>query len=652
MPPTPSTTQPPAAWRVWGFRVTPLRRLGFFTAVDAAATLLAFATAVVVRYEGIPPRAAWIPIAILAAVCTVASIGAFALLRVYRASWSFFSLRDVAAVALGVLGATLAGLALVAGRRALPPLDELPGNLLFIEAPLAFLLIASFRLWPRVRRIGSSGAEKNGVPTLVIGAGLAGGQVIRSILETSAREAYALQGILDDRAATHGTTIHGIQVLGPLSILRQTVERYQVGTVIIALEDARSEEIRALHETAKAAGVREVRTVPPAGTVAGGLTLLATREVSIEDLLGRSAVHVDTEDVRRFLTAKRVLVTGGAGTIGSELCRQVASFAPERLAIVDTDESRLYDLACELRETRPGVEILEVLLDVRDAERVQEIFQDYRPHVVIHAAAYKHVPMMERWPIDGLAVNVLGTSNVIDAAQRAGTSSFVLISTDKAVDPCNVMGATKRMAELLALGQPRGAMRMTAVRFGNVLGSRGSVIPIFERQLRRGGPLTVTHPEIERYFMITSEAVALVLQAASLGQQGLYFLDLGRPVKIADMAREFIRLHGLTPDVDVKIHYTGLRPGERLTEYFTYGDESFGATRHPQIRVAPRTSGALPADVLDRVRKIVAAGDQEAAREYVAELFPLVASGHAAPVMTPVKVVETHEMRTVKRDGA
>jgi len=369
-----------------------------------------------------------------------------------------------------------------------------------------------------------------------------------------------------------------------------------------------------------------VRTVPSIAERIQDFSLATVREVAIEDLLRRAPVSLDVDQVEHFITGRTILVTGAGGSIGSELCRQALRFKPGRLLLLDHSENGLYFIERELRERFPGASLTPVVCDITDRGRLDAIFRRYRPAVVIHAAAHKHVPMMEANSPEAVKNNVFGTIAVADAAHAAGADTFVMISTDKAVNPTSIMGSTKRVAEMAIQARAEtSSTRYVAVRFGNVLGSAGSVVPLFREQIARGGPVTVTHPEMRRYFMTIPEATQLVLQAGALGAHSeIFLLDMGEPVKIVDLARDMIELSGLTPDVDIKIELTGLRPGEKLFEELLLDDERYARTPHPKIHVG--RIQPVPRERLERglaaLRASAEASDDAAIRRCLSELVP------------------------------
>ena len=507
----------------------------------------------------------------------------FFLFGLYRGLWRFASLSDlqhlIAAVMVGALLTTAAVVFLKLG--------PVPRSVLVMHPLLLALVMGgsrfAYRSWKEHRLYGP--ARMRGQPVLVLGAGEAADSLLREMSRSGLWYAVAL---VDDNPSKVGRRLRGLQVHGPMARVGEVAEKYGVQHVIMAMPGAKSSDRRHAAESATAAGLT-VMTMPSYDDLlAGRLSVSNIRRVELEDLLGRDAVSLDEAGLHELLTGRVVMVSGAGGSIGSELCRQIARFEPSRLVLLDSSEFALYRIDEELAQTRPRLVRSCWAGDVRDAERVAEIITAERPAVVFHAAAYKHVPLMEQinaW--QAVRTNALGTVTLARAAQQAGVEKFVLISTDKAVNPTNVMGASKRLAERLcrALQKDEGT-RFVTVRFGNVLGSNGSVIPKFREQIARGGPVTVTHPEITRYFMTIPEASQLVLQAGLMGQGGeIFVLDMGEPVKIVDLARDMIRLSGFSED-EIRIEFSGLRPGEKLYEELLADDEATMPTPHPKLRIA------------------------------------------------------------------
>jgi FlaA1/EpsC-like NDP-sugar epimerase len=441
----------------------------------------------------------------------------------------------------------------------------------------------AYRSWKEHRLYGPT--KMRGQPVLVLGAGEAADSLLREMNRSGLWYTVAL---VDDNPSKVGRRLRGLPVFGPLARVGEVAEKYGVKHVIMAMPGAKSSERRSAAEHAAEAGLT-VMTMPSYDDLlAGRLSVSNIRRVELEDLLGRESVSLDDAGLHELLTGRVVMVSGAGGSIGSELCRQIAKFAPSRLVLFESSEFSLYRIDEELAQSFSGVVISAWAGDVRDTERVEEVLMAEKPAVIFHAAAYKHVPLMEHgnaW--QAVRTNALGTLTLARAARAAGVDKFVLISTDKAVNPTNVMGASKRLAERLCRAQQATAgTRFVTVRFGNVLGSNGSVIPKFREQIARGGPVTVTHPDIVRYFMTIPEAAQLVLQAGWMGQGGeIFVLDMGEPVKIVDLARDMIRLSGFSEE-DIHLEFTGLRPGEKLYEELLADDEATLPTPHPKLRIA------------------------------------------------------------------
>ena len=509
-------------------------------------------------------------------------------LGLYRGLWRYASLPDLQRIFMAV---GVAGLAVPAIMAFLRIGDTVPRTVyLLTPLLLAFAVGGSrlaYRAW-REGRIAPLVAKPNAAPVLVLGAGTVAAALLKDL--ASSRQ-WRVVGLLDDDVGKHGGALLGVKVLGVIDRVAEVADSLRVSQAIIAMPSATHLQRKRALDLCAAAGL-SVMTVPAiSDIVSGRVSVSALRAIELDDLLGRDPVDLDDAALHSFIGGKNVLVTGAGGSIGSELCRQIARYAPARIVLFDQSEFALYSVDQEFRDRRPGVAFAAVIGDAKDQRRVAEIFEQYAPHVVFHAAAYKHVPLMEDGnAFQAVANNVLATITVARAARRAGASKFVLVSTDKAVNPVNVMGASKRLAEMLCQTLQSGSRTgFVIVRFGNVLGSTGSVVPRFREQIARGGPLTVTHAEMQRYFMSIPEAAQLVLQAGMMGKGGeIYVLDMGDPVRIVDLAKQMIRLSGLSED-DVRIQYTGLRPGEKLYEEPLADAEKSLPTPHPKLRVAQAT---------------------------------------------------------------
>jgi FlaA1/EpsC-like NDP-sugar epimerase len=502
----------------------------------------------------------------------------------YRGIWRYASLNDLRRIVLAVLlAASVIPFVLWMLRSGL----IVPRSVLVLNPLLLILFMGGsrvlYRIWKETRFHGRM--KLSSEPVLVLGAGDAAVMLSKDLAKNPA---WQLVGFLDDDSNKQNCLLNGVKVLGHLNELDHWVERFGIERVIIAMPSSSHQQRQRVIQLCNAAKV-QVLTVPSFDDLMSGKVAVSQlRAIELDDLLGRDPVVLDAVGLHGLLTGKTVMVTGAGGSIGSELCRQIARFSPAKLVLFEQSEFALYTLEQELQQTFPALNFVCMVGDVRDAERVNEVMQLHKPAVLFHAAAYKHVPLMEQYNAwQAIRNNVLGTWTVARAAQHHGVAKFVMISTDKAVNPTNVMGASKRLAEMVCQAlQPSGLTRFVIVRFGNVLGSTGSVIPKFRAQIAQGGPITVTHPEITRYFMSIPEAAQLVLQAGLMGQGGeIFVLDMGEPVKIVDLAKELIRLSGFTED-DIRIEFSGLRPGEKLYEELLADSEHTLMTPHPKLRIA------------------------------------------------------------------
>ncbi len=433
---------------------------------------------------------------------------------------------------------------------------------------------------------------------LILGAGDAGEKILRDVLKNKGLS-YFVVGFLDDDRNKIGHKIHGIPVLDSIGMVKKIAKEHMIDELIVATPSANRESFRKIVEKCKASGVKYLIIPSLNEIISKKVGLSSARKLSYEDLLGRSSVKLDSRKVSHFLTNKVVLVTGAGGSIGSELCRQIASFKPQKLLLFDIAESSLYHIDMELTNNIPYLDVHPIVGDVKDKGHLSKVFAKFRPEIVFHAAAYKHVPMMELQPWKAIENNMVGTKTLVEVADEFAVKNFILISTDKAVNPTSIMGASKKLAELVVLSKNSGKSKFSVVRFGNVLGSVGSVIPLFEKQIAKGGPVTVTHPDIVRYFMTIPEASLLVLQAAELNKGGdIFVLDMGKQIKIDKIAREMIKFFGFEPDKDIEVEYVGLRPGEKLYEELNAKFENLEVTSHPKINVV-KTGKPRPLRVED-----------------------------------------------------
>jgi FlaA1/EpsC-like NDP-sugar epimerase len=603
-----------ACVRAFLTRLGRLRNRHFFLLDACFLCLIPFA-ALYLRVEKPEAMAPYLPaLVVYTFFALIARLLVFYLFGIYNCYWRSATVDDMVRLA----GAMFTALLVVTPAYLIKDSENtglylLPRSLLFIDGLLVFLTVGAVRFGVRLAWQSTSRTPRASVRrALVVGAGSAGQMVVRE-LRASAETALLPVGFLDDDAEKQNMHILSLPVLGKREALPEVVQDHGIQQVIIAMPNVPGRIIRETLSLCEKAGV-PAKTIPAMSAILEGrIRVSRLRNVEIEDLLRREPIETDIAAVRRLLRGKRVLVTGGGGSIGSELCRQVLQCEPAELVLLGHGENSVFEVHNELldrmrRMPRPDggdtgsfgpTTLHAVIADIRFRERMCDVFREYRPHVVFHAAAHKHVPLMEMNPAEALTNNVFGTQIILDSALAAGVEHFVMISTDKAVNPTSVMGASKRAAELLVLRAAHESGRPYVItRFGNVLGSRGSVVPIFRRQIAEGGPVTVSHPEMTRYFMTIPEAVQLVLQAAVLGQGGEVFMfDMGEPVKIVDLARDLIELSGLEVGQDIDIVFTGIRPGEKLFEELLLNAESYQPTSHEKIRIARDASRTIPSNL-------------------------------------------------------
>jgi FlaA1/EpsC-like NDP-sugar epimerase len=532
----------------------------------------------------------------------------FVAMGLHRSSWRYVSLRDVMritkaafvsftwifAVYYGLVNAEYIAQLFGANGFVFDPFGgaSFPDSVLILDFAGTIALLCGARFAVRLYHEEVQPVQEGTAPKLlIIGAGDAGENVVREILRQPVLQ-YRVVGFLADDRSQWGTQIHGIEILGGIDKIKEVCAEHAVDEILIAMPTATRKEIRRLVDLCQGTNLR-FKTLPAmADLIAGRAQVQQIRDVDINDLLGRAPVELDTAQIAEFIDGRVVAVTGAGGSIGSEMCRQVARFRPARLLLIEQAEQNLFEIDRELRAKFPDIDVRPCVADIGDVNRMDWVFQSQRPTAVFHAAAHKHVPMMELNPGEALKNNIWGTRVVADAASRRGCEKFVMISSDKAVNPTSIMGGSKRVAEMYiqALNE-RVPTQFVTVRFGNVLGSSGSAIPIFKEQIARGGPVTVTHPDMVRYFMTIPEAAQLVLQAASMGNGGeIFVLDMGEPVKIVDLARDLITLSGLRPGEDIEIRFVGIRPGEKLYEELSIEGEDVSRTAHPKIGIWQKRS--------------------------------------------------------------
>lgn len=573
-----------------------LGKINFWIVVTADIFLLISANflAYLIRFDGVIKAPQWISFLTVALPLIGFKLAVFYFFGLYRGMWRYTSLNDLLNISksCAIAGFVTMGTLLLVNR-----FEGFSRSVFVLDALLTFLFIAGLRIGlrlfyqsspmlPFLRNAELKPSHRKRL--LIIGAGDAAEKVVREIRDNIALP-YMITGFLDDHSSKIGQRIHGIQVLGPIADLQEFVFNTKAQEVLIAIPSANRDQMNRIVELCRASGV-PFKTLPGLGElITEKVSIKTIRDVSYKDLLGRPPVRLELERIEDILGGRTVLVTGAGGSIGSELCRQVLRFNPGKLILFDASEENLYRIEMEVLHEHGFLNYVTVLGKVQDKELLHAVFQHYKPEVVFHAAAYKHVPMVERNPWEGIYNNVFATKRLIEASLEFKVGRFILVSTDKAVRPTNVMGATKRMTEIIMKAYCNGYRRTTkfmAVRFGNVLGSSGSVIPLFRRQIELGGPVTVTHSEMTRYFMSIEEAAQLILQAATMGENGeIFILEMGTPVRIAQMARDLIKLCGKEPDTEIEIKYTGLRPGEKMYEELITEGEGIVPTEHEKIMV-------------------------------------------------------------------
>ncbi len=503
--------------------------------------------------------------------------------KLYNRMWQYASIGELISIIKATTCSQLTLVLIIVGLN----LPEFPRSIYILSWLLNSILIGASRLWWRLIRDYHLREHLNNKRVLIVGAGNSGAMLVRQI-HGNPKIKLTVVAFVDDDSNKIGKMLLGIPIVGMRTDIPQLVESLKIDEIIIAMPSAGRVVIREIVEFGKLASV-SIRILPYIYNIARNANMLSyVRNIEMEDLLGRDPVAIDLEQVASYIKNKTVLVTGAGGSIGSELCRQILDFSPQMLVTLDCCENNLFTIENELRERNSGVRIYGELLDVKHFDSLEKAFIKNRPQVVFHAAAYKHVPMMERHPEEAFYNNVLGTKNVAELADKYGAETFIFISTDKAVNPTSVMGATKRIAELIVKDINRNSStRFAAVRFGNVLGSKGSVIPTFIKQIEHGGPVTVTHPDMKRFFMTIPEAVELVIQAGALAKGGeIFVLDMGEPVNITDLARDLIKLYGYEPERDIEIKFTGIRPGEKISEELFFDQEEMLSTKHERIFIS------------------------------------------------------------------
>jgi len=558
------------------------RKIGLVV-LDILCINISILLAFLVHYEWTIPTVYSSRCWMIASAAVVIAITVFYFFQLYKSLWRYASVSELIMIVSASVVATL----LTAVYFEIVKL-HIPFSVYIIYCFLTIFCLGgsriSYRILRRLKIIVRNKRLKEFRRVMIVGAGDAGAIIIKELQRHPEMGLKPVAAIDDDPTKQH-SKLMGVPICGTREAIVSVAKDKKIDEIIIAIPSARRNDIKEILQECKKTKCK-LKTLPAMyELISGKVTIQQIRDVQIEDLLGREPIKLDLEEISGYLRDEVVLVTGGGGSIGSELCRQIARFSPKKLIILDIYENNAYELQQELNRKYPELDHEVVIASIQDRERMESVFSKYRPGVVFHAAAHKHVPLMEANPVEAIKNNVFGTLNVAECADKYNARRFVLISTDKAVNPTNVMGATKRIAEMIIQSLDRNSKtEFVAVRFGNVLGSNGSVIPLFKKQIAEGGPVTVTHPEVNRFFMTIPEAVQLVIQAGAMAKGGeIFILDMGKPVKILDLAKDLIRLSGLEPDVDIKIEFTGLRPGEKLYEELMLEEEGLTATKHEKI---------------------------------------------------------------------
>jgi len=622
------------------FEKRSLARLIFFLIADAALIIFSVFLAFIVRFEGYVPHQYLLNIEGIILLSLLITLPLFYSLKLYYFTWAYVSAEEL----ISLMKATgLSFLLLTASFFVLkdhPVFTGFPRSTLFITYFFIFILCGGIRFAKRIYlKTFQKRATEEKERTLIVGAGDAGEQILRNIL-SSRISPYFTVGFIDDNPAKQGVLIHGVRVLGKIEDIPRLAKEEKIEELIIALPSAGSQAIREAAGKGREAGIKKIKILPPIDEVINGKVKVGIgvlQEVEMEDLLGREPVVPDQKLIENFIQGKKVLVTGAAGSIGSELCRQIVRFTPSMLLLLDQDETGVFNISEELKykfldtravakgekEDLSSLTIKSFIADIRDKEKIEQIFKNTLPNIVFHAAAYKHVPLMEEHPDEAVKNNIFGTKIIAEDALKSEVEKFIFISTDKAVNPTSVMGASKRIGEMICQNlNQKNNTKFISVRFGNVADSRGSVIPIFKEKIKKRETIEITHPDMERYFMTIPEACLLVLQAGAMGQGGeVFVLDMGDPVKIFDLAIELVKLSGLRPDIDIPIVYTEPRPGEKFFEEILTAEEGTIATQNEKIFKA-KLSDVNENKLNSGLGALKTAIDKEAIIKVLKELIP------------------------------
>lgn len=622
------------------------RRKLLFLLADLILITLAVFLAYFLRFEGKIPSEYIGNLKAVIILTLLFCLPIFYSLKLYSFSWSYVSTSEVITLFKATtLSFLLLGVALFFLKEEII-FRGFPRSILFISYFVVLIFSGGFRISKRIYlQLFPKRTTEGKAKTLIVGAGDAGEQILRSIIAGKVQSPYLPVGFIDDSPSKQGLIIHGLKVLGKIDDIPKIIKEKNIKSLIIAMPSAGSDIIKKAVERGREGELKDIKVVPSIAEIINGqLSIRDLKELQIEDLLARDQVFLDLETIRNFISKKRVLITGAAGSIGSELSRQVAKFNPSLLLILDQDETGIFQISEEIKERFPRLNSSAIIGDICDKEKIERVFAKFSPQIVFHAAAYKHVPVMEKHPDEAVKNNIFGTKIVAETALKQGTEKFVFISTDKVINPSSVMGATKRVGEMVcqvlnkeALPTPfaqkqkegggfeKTKTKFVSVRFGNVLDSRGNVISVFKEQIRKGGPVKITHPEMKRYFMTTPEACLLVMQAGAIGQGGeVFILDMGEPIKITDLAKELIRLSGFEPDKDIPIVFTWPRPGEKLFEEILTTEEGTVATKSEKIFMARLSDvdGEKLNQGLEKLKAVLQDGNKDGIIKILKEMVP------------------------------
>jgi len=617
------------------FRRTPKTRMLLFIISDVVLISLAIYLAFLLRFDGVIPAAHFYNLQGGIILAIILCLPVFYFFRLYSFSWVYVSTNELISlfkaitISFSFLGASLLIF------RDQPFLEGFPRSTFIISYFLVFIFSGGIRFSKRIylQIFSRQRTQVNKERTLIIGAGDAGEQILRNI-QNSSYSPYLPVGFIDDDVLKQGNLIHGIKVLAGVKDIPEIVNIHRIQRLIVALPSADSSTVKKAVQTGRKAGIKKIKIIPSLSEIINGqVSFPDIREFQIEDLLDREPIVQGLAQIEKFIQDKAILITGAAGSIGSEIARQVAKFSPSLLLLLDKDETGIFNISEEIAEKFPALRVSSLIANIQDKDRIDQTLSKFHPDIILHAAAYKHVPLMEIHPGEAIKNNIFGTKILAEASLKHKIEKFIFISTDKAVNPTSVMGATKRVGEIMcqalssSMLKPGSAKtKFISVRFGNVLDSRGSVVPIFKEQIKKGGTIQITHPEMKRYFMTIPEAVLLVMQAGVMGQGGeVFVLDMGNPVRILDLAKDLIRLSGLEPDRDIPIVFTRSRPGEKFFEEILTAEEGTIATQDQKIFMAklPGVNKKRIRENLEKLKKLAYSdSDREKIKTILKELIP------------------------------